>query len=43
MWPFFAKKFVKNNYRVIALDLPPFGESTYNDQINYSIENQAKN
>jgi len=43
MWPVFARKFVKNGYRVIIPDLPPFGESEYDLSINYSLENQAKN
>ncbi len=43
VWSIFARKFVKEGYRVIIPDLPPFGESSYNENINYSIEYQAKN
>ncbi len=43
VWPMFARKFVKNGYRVVIPDLPPFGESSYNKNIDYSIEYQAKN
>lgn len=42
MWPIFARKFVNNGYRVIIPDLPPFGESSYSENINYSIQQQTE-
>lgn len=40
-WTRFAK-FISPNYRVLALDLPGFGESTCLEDGSYSIEEQAK-
>ena len=40
-WPIFAKQFIKK-YRVIALDLPPFGNSEIDWNYKYSLKNQAK-
>ena len=43
IWPYFARRFAKKGYRVIIPDLPPFGESQYDENIDYSVEYQAKN
>jgi abhydrolase domain-containing protein 6 len=40
-WTRFAK-FISPVYRVVALDLPGFGESTCLENASYSIEDQAK-